>query len=268
MTQTKELKRVLARFLANLGHDPHGPGVHVLENPTEELQHELSRGKKSRLFGMAANAAPVVGRVEENYLYYTRRFPSNTANNTIGGGAVTAGDYLYFTNGLGDQGSAAGYFSVAQLTLQQTNMASGGKIPTGRGFRMFDLGVTFNAQVAPADIVQLMDSMNMRFEKQSSQLVLQHGPIKFWPGGMGPYGFAATAVGGSPLTISAATNGMPALTNVRRYRNPRILSANEQFQYVINAAAATPQANTTVALSNFVEVTIFLFGQVLDAIPN
>lgn len=262
MHQSSETKRIVARFIERLAQDPSGPGICLLENPTEELQQEVARGRKAKLFPMSANQAPVVGRVEENYLYYTRRFPSNTANNTIGAGAVAAGDYLYFTNGLGDQGSAAGYFSVSQMTLQQTNMASGGKIPTGRGFRMFDIGVSFNTQCSVANMAQLLDTMNMRFEKQSSQLVLQHGPLRFWPGGQGIYAnTTATAT-------TAAANGMPALTNVRRYRNPRILSANEQFQYVVNAAAATPNNNTTVALTDFCEITIWLFGQVLDAIPN
>lgn len=260
MQLTREIKGLVHRFTERLGLDPEGPGLHVLQNPTEEIQHGINRGKPARLWG--ADRPLVAGRLEENYMYYTRRFPNNTANNTIGAGAVTAQDYLYFINGLGDQGSAAGYFSVANLTLQQTNMASSGKIPTGRGFRMFDLGISFNAQALVGNIAQMLDTCNLRFEKQSGQLTLQHGPLKFWPGGTGIY------AGTTATNTTAASNGMPALTNVRRWRNPRILSANEQFQYVINAAAATPNNNTTTALTDFVEITIWLFGQVLDAIPN
>lgn len=260
MQMTKEIRSLAARFVERMGLDPAGPGVHVLENPTEEIAEGIRRGKPAKLWGV--DRPLVAGRLEENYLYYTRRFPQNTANNTIGGGAVTAGDYLYFINGLGDPGTVAGYFSVGNLTLQQTNMASGGKIPTGRGFRLYDLGVTFNAQALVGNIAQCMDTMNMRFEKQSSQLVLQHGPIGLWPGAKGIYANTTAT------NTTAAANGFPAVTNVRRYRNPRVLSANEQFQYVINAAAATPNNNTTVALTDFVEITIWLFGQVLDAIPN
>lgn len=247
-------------FLRRLGARP--GAVSLLETPTEELQHELARGRRPKLHKMAAG---VVGRVEENYLYYTRRFPNNTANNTIGGGTLTAGDYLYFINGLGDQGTAAGYFSISNLTLQQTNMASGGKIPTGRGFRLFELGVSFNVGAAPGDIAQLLDVGNLRFEKQNASLVIQHGPLKLWPGGTGLYGFAATTA--SSTTIQGASAGMPAMTNVRKFQSPRVLSANEQFQYVINLAANTPNSNTAVALTAFVEVTIWLFGQVLDSIP-
>jgi len=261
MHLTKEVRQLTHRFVERLGLDPRNEApLHVLQNPTEEIAHGIKSGKPAKLWGVERPL--VAGRLEENYLYHTRRFPNNTANNTIGAGAVAAGDYLFFTSGFGDQGATAGYFSVANLTLQQTNMAAGGKIPTGRGFRLYVLGVSCNTAAKIGNISQCLDTMNMRFEKQSGQLVLQHGPIGLWPGGKGIY------AGTTDTAVTAASNGMPALTNVRRYRTPRILSANEQFQYVINAAAATPAQNTTVALTDFVEITIWLFGQVLDAIPN
>lgn len=265
MQLTSDVKHGIRSFLGRMGIAPGQRGVTILENPTEELVDGLERGKKPKLYSMADQGG-VAGRLEENYLYYTRRFPNNTANNTIGSGAVTAQDYLFFINGIGDQGSAAGYFSVANLTLQQTNMASSGKIPTGRGFAMYDLGISFNAMAVPNDIAQLLDTCNLRFEKQNASLVIQHGPIKLWPGGTGLYGFASTTA--TTTTIQGATNGMPALTNVRRFRNPRILSSNEQFQYVIHADANLPRDNAAVALVGFVEVTIWLFGQVLDKIPQ
>lgn len=265
MNMNKEIRESLGGFLARLGVDPRDPrGVHVFENPTEDLIHDFSKGRKPKLHSMAQGGA--IGRLEENYLYYTRRFPSNTANNTIGSGAVVAGDYPFFTNGVGDQGSAAGYFSITNLTYQQTNMASSGKIPSGRGFRMYDLGVTFNAGIAPGDLVQCLDSMNMRFEKQGGSLVIQHGPTKFWPGGTGLYGFASTTA--TTTTIQGASNGMPSLMNARRFRNPRDLMANESFSYIINAAANMPNVNAAVALTAFVEVTIWLYGQVFDRIPS
>ena len=263
MQLTKDLKHSAKHLLARMGLL--AGGVSILQNPTEELDHQLARGKAPKLYSMAGGGG-AVARLEENYLYHTRRFPNDITDNTIGAGAVVAGDYLFFTSGLGDQGSSAGYFSLANLTLQQTNMASGGKIPNGRGFRMFDLGISFNAEAIGSNIAQLLDTMNLRFEKQNASLVVQHGPLSFWPGGMGLYGFAATTV--AATTLQGATNGLPALTNVRRFRNPRVLSANEQFQYVVNAAAARPNVAATVALTAFVEVRIWLFGQVLDKIPQ
>jgi hypothetical protein len=268
MQLTRDLKHGVKSFVArSMGLDLGAPGLRVLQNPTEELEHELGQGKKPKLYGMG-NGGGAVGRLEENYLYHTRRFPNDTADNTIGAGAVVAADYMFFTSGIGDIGTSAGYFSIGNLTLQQTNMASGGKIPSGRGFRLFDLGISFNAEAVPTNIAQCLDSMNLRFEKQNASLVVQHGPIGMWPGGTGLYGFAATAVGGAPLTIQGASNGMPALTNVRRFRNPRVLSANESFTYIINAAANRPNVNAAVALTAFVEIRIWLFGQVLDRLPS
>ena len=262
MTELERVKKwgVVDRFLERIGVTP-GRGVSILENPTEELVHGLARGKRAKLHSMGRDV-----RIEENYLYSTRRFPSNTANNTIGAGAVAAGDYPYFSFGLGDAGTQAGYFSVGNLTLQQTNMAAGGKIPSGRAFQMYDLGISFNAQAVGGDIAQCLDVMNLNFNKQNGALILNHGPIKFWPGGTGLYGYAATTV--TTTTIQSASNGMPNLANVRRFRNPRVLESNEVFQYIITASAATPNANTTVALTAFVEVCIWLFGHYFDRNPQ
>jgi hypothetical protein len=252
-------------------------GVLFHHETNEEISHQTEKtGRAPKLHSYnpftsnnsPASAGGVEGRIEENYLYSTRRFPLNTTNNTIGSGAVAAGDYNFFTAGVGDPGSGMGYFSISNLTYMQTNMAPSGKIPQNRGFKLFDLGVSFNAQASAADIAQLLDTCSLSFRKQAGQLQIFHGPIILWPGGVGPSGYAATAVGGSPLTIAAATNGVPQLVNQRRMRNPRILSANDDFQYVVSALATTPNVNGTVGLSAFVEMRIALFGFVLDRIPN
>ena len=260
-----------------------GLGMLLHHESNEEIQHMIERGagrgRPLKLHSYNPFAQPgtpqsvqaqggVQGRLEENYLYSTRRFPNNTVNNTIGAGAVVAGDYNFFTSGVGDSGTNMGYFSVPALTYLQTNMAPSGKIPNGRGFKLYELGVSFNSAAAAADIAQMLDTCSISFQKQAAQLKVYNGPILLWPGGVGLAGFAATAVGGSPLTIAGAENGVASLTGIRRMRNPRILSANDDFQYVVNAAAATPNANTTVALSNFVEMRVALFGFVLDKIPN
>jgi hypothetical protein len=240
----------------------------LIENPTDEIDDHIKRtGRMPKLHGMADDGSgAVLGRVEENYLYSTRRFPLDTADNTIGAGAVAAGDYNFFTSGVGDAGSQMGYFSISNLTYVQTNMAPSGKIPTGRGFKMYDLAVSFNSLAVAADIGQLLDSCSLRFEKQAGQLVVQHGPIILWPGGVGMSGYAATTV--AATSLQASTSGVPNLAAVRRYRNPRILSANEDFKYIVNAAAKLPNVNSTIALGAFVEMRIWLYGYVLDQIPN
>jgi hypothetical protein len=276
MTEMERVRKwgVVDQFLKRLGLQPgQGGGIRFLDNPTDEIDHLIARtgGRLPKLYASGqAQAGGVVGRVEENYLYSTRRFPLNTANNTISSGAVAAQDYNFFSFGFGDVGTQAGYFSIASLGYLQTNMASGGAIPNGRAFRMFDLGVSFNAGAKAADIAQLLDVCNLRFDKQGGALVIQHGPLIYWPGGVGVSGFAANSTTASTTTINVqnASNGLAALSNVRRFKSPRVLNANEKFMYVVTALASTPNSQTAVALSDFVEMRVGLFGQVLDAIAQ
>jgi len=274
MNAVQQAKRegVVDAFLARLGL--HGNQVSILENPTEEILDSLEHGHDVELHGMRRRGLSPMRRVqkgpqkraEENYLYSTRRFPNNTANNTIGAGAVTAADYDYFGNGVGDVGSSMGYFSLSNLTYLQTNMDKGGKIPSGRSFRLYELAVSFNAEAIGTDIAQCLDTMALRFEKQGGQLVIQHGPIRNWPGGVGLSGYAATTV--SATSLQAASNGNPDLRGVRKFRIPRVLRANESFKYVINAAANLPNDNGAVALGSFVEICIWLYGYAVDSIPE
>lgn len=257
---------VVDRFLGRLGLGGHN--VDILQNPTEEILAELERGRAPSLFGMKKRGkkkAKLV-RKEENYLYSTRRFPNNTSNNTIGAGAVVAGDYDFFGNGVGDSGNTMGYSSLTNLTLQQTNMDKGGKIPTGRGFALFELAVSFDATATGANIAQCLDTMHLWFQKQAGAMNIYHGPIRNWPAGTGVAGYAATTA--TTTTIQQAANGVPTLGGVRRFKNPRVLNANDSFKYVITASANLPKTNAAVALTDFVEISIWLFGFHYDRIPE
>jgi hypothetical protein len=208
----------------------------------------MAKAKKSKLI-----------RMEENYLYSTRRFPSDTADNTIGAGAIVDGDYPFFNNGVGDTGNTMGYFSIPNLNFFQTNMDKGGRIPTGRGFALYELACSFNARAKADDIAQMMDCTELRYSKNNDDFTIHHGPIRLWPGGTGVSGFAGTSeVTSSPTVI--AENGLPTMAAVRRFKNPRLLSANESFSYIFRSTAKMSFANGTVGLSNFVEVCIWLFG--------
>jgi len=266
---------IMNRFFGRqaLGLLAAGATTEVLENPTEELIYNFNRGSELDLFGRVTGKKKKFKmgvRKEENYLYSTRRFPSNTANNTIGSGAIVADDYDFFGNGIGDGGGAMGYFSVGNLGYQQTNMDKGGKIPKGRGFLLYELAVSFNAAAPPADIVQCLDSMSLKFEKQAGQLSIYHGPIRNWPGGVGMsgYGFATTTATTTTIQGTYGSSGVPTLQNVRRFKNPRVLNANDSFVYRMHATATTPAMNVTIALSTFVEISIWLFGLAFDQIPE
>jgi len=245
-------------------------GLVALEQSTAEireaLEHQRKHGGRAPVFSAMAKKKKKLVRREENYLYSTRRFPSNTANNTIGSGAITAGDYDYFANGIGDVGSAMGYFSLSTLGYHHTNMDKGGKIPTGRGFALYELAVSFNSNATAGDIAQLMDASELRYEKQGGQLTVHHGPVRFWPGGIGLHGFASTTA--TTTTIQGASSGVPHLSAVRRFKKPRLLNANDSFRYVMALLASQAKTNAAIALSDFVEMTVWLFGFHYDRVPE
>jgi hypothetical protein len=265
---------LIDRFLQRSGLAGRGVNLSILENPTEEIDHARSHGKALKLHRLFGAAAPVPQsreiRQEENYLYSTRRFPYDVADNTIGSGALVSGDYDFFGNGVGDAGNTMGYFSLQSLTYMQTNMEKGGKIPKGRGYKSFELGISFNASAIAADIVQILDVASFKYDKGGSAMVINHGPALLWPGGVGVSGFAAAATTASTTTITkeAASNGLPSLTALRRWRNPRVLEPNDTFKYILTVTANTPKANAAVALSNFVEVRFLLFGYQFDVTPQ
>jgi hypothetical protein len=249
-------------------------GLAVLEAPTgeirEQLEHHKKHGGRPPEFQAMARKKKKLVRREENYLYSTRRFPSNTANNTIGAGPIVAGDYDYFGNGIGDVGTAMGYFSLSTLGYHHTNMDKGGKIPTGRGFALYELAVSFNSNAAAADIAQMMDASELRYEKQGGQLTVHHGPVRFWPGGIGVAagGSASTTVAATTIDRFGASNGVPHLAAVRRFKKPRLLNANDSFRYVMNCLANQAKTNAAIALSDFVEMTVWLFGFHYDRVPE
>jgi hypothetical protein len=265
-----KLRNATEAFMSRLGVA--AQGVAVFENPTEEIRDAKERGKTLRLHGMGGRMQAMLGntqekdtRYEENYLYSTRRFPNNTANDTIGAGAVAAGDYDFFGSGVGDATNTMGYYTSGgtALTYLHTNMDRGGKIPSGRAFRLFELGISFNARALTINMAQLMDCLSLRYEKQGGQLVIQHGPVRLWPGGTGVNGFATTS------STEGASNGIASLAAVRRFRLPRELNANESFKYSLNAPSATRFVDgTAITLTAFVEMTIWLYGLVKDRNPS
>jgi hypothetical protein len=261
MNARQEVARegMIGRFLDRHGLRP-GGGIEILENDTESLIHDLQAGRAPTIYRMAQRKKSKIVRKEENFLWSTRRFPSLT-NNTIGGGTVEKQDYPFFSSGVGDQGSALGYASIGNLTFLQTNMDKGGKIPTGRGFALYELAASFNAEASPGDIAQLLDTCELRYSKNNDDFTLHMGPLRLWPGGTGVNGFASVFdVSGGPGAQVFAENGLPTMAAVRKFRQPRLLSANESFSYIVNCSGKRPRDNTDITLSKFTEVCLWLFG--------
>jgi hypothetical protein len=270
------LQAFMSRLPANLRES-----VAVLENPTDELVGELAHAKtlgkswgeiplfarnfRQRLQPAARPRAPAAAdkdaRLEENYYYSTRRFPQITTNTFASG--LAAGNYPYFSKGISDDGVSLGFPSGFALDRTETNMASGssGLIPVGMGFVFTQLGISFNSGVSVADLSIMLDCATLQFSKGGGQFTMDHGLLKMWPSGMGISGLAATAVGGTPLTINAANNGAPDPRAVRSLKLPRVLKPTETFQYSVVVPRTTKAIDgTTIALGAFVLCTLWLFG--------
>lgn len=271
------MSRLPAHLLAN---------VAILENPTSELRGELDHAKahgkswsdvalfarniRQRRFAPqpANGGSSGKARVEENYFYSTRRFPVLTTN-TIGAGGLTAGVFPFFGKGLNDDGVGLGFPTGFVLGTPETNMEVGGAIPQGTSFVFSQLGISFESDIATADLAVMMDAATLVFSKAGGQFSLSHGPLKFWPSGMGIQGYAAAAVGGTPLAQTAAHNGAADIRAVRTLRIPRILREKETFSYGINIARVTKAKDgSTIGLTNFVCPTIWLFGGQRNVIPS
>lgn len=281
---------VIGAFQAKLPPELRGR-VHILQNPTSELREELAaakareeRGRGVVLFAQnfrarrfarpqqAAGAPATHGgsgkaRLEENYFYSTRRFPQLTTN-TIGSGGLVAGSFPFFTKGLNDDGAAVGFASGFILGLSETNLDSGGgSVPQGTSFVFNQLGVTFESDIATKDLAIMLDTVTLGFSKAGGQFSINHGPLKMWPGGMGIQGFAATTA--ATTTIEAAHNGAADPRAVRVLKIPRILREKEVFQYnMIVTRTTKAKDGSTIALSNFVCPTIWLFGGQRNVIPS
>lgn len=266
--------RLLDRVANRLGPSV-ARAVSVFDNPTEELLDSQREGRPIKLYAKnfrgkivkkATAPRPASGsglaRLEENYLFSSRRFPT-AANNTISSGALVTGIYPFFSRGIGDDASAVGFPTSSTLTKELTNMELGGQIAQGTSFVFNQIGVSFNSDVATADVNPLLDICSLQFSKAGGQFTLNHGPLKFWPAGMGAAGYAAYGTTASTTTvrIEAAHNGNADIRSVRNLKIARVLKEKETFAYnVIIERVAAARDGVAVALTNFVVMTIWLWG--------
>lgn len=277
--------RVLSAFLtraAMLGL----PGLvspenaRIFDNPTEELLDDLQRKGKSKLFARgiprpwtgARGVATAVhrragangSRLEENYLYSTRRFPTAT-NNTIGAGALVANTYSFFQYANGGTCDSAGYPTGTAASLLETNMEVASQIAQGTNFVFNQVGITFNAMATTTNVAQILNAAALTFSKQGGQFTLNHGPIIGWPGGMGLAGFSNIT---AAATEVSAHNGAADIRAVRSIKLPRIIREKETFVYNFVVPRATnPQNASAFALTDFITATVWLWGGQENVIP-
>jgi hypothetical protein len=238
--------------------------VEIYENPTEEIIEEMRSGRGVKLWaqGRKGEQRKRPKRLEENYLYSTRRFPAAN-DNVIGAGAITAGVYRFFQNQVGAQGNADGFPTGFVLTDLETNMDVGGQIAQGKNFYMRSVGISFNTEAFADNIEQVLDASALVFTKQGVQYSLRHGPARLWPGGVGVGGFSTRTA------VETAHNGLNDPRAQRSLRVPRIIREKESFAYQFNVPLAVRSTNGSAwAMSDFVTCTIHLWGSQLDLIPG
>jgi hypothetical protein len=238
--------------------------VHVLQNPTEDIVEELHNGPKGKTKLFFAGAVGARARLEENYLFDTRRFPSFVTGETFAANLLS-GDYIYFMNAQGSPAANNGFSPVAVPVMSdvETNMDTPGQVPQGKNFVMTQVGVSFNSDIVTADAATLLEAGAIRFAKQGGQFTIRHGTPKMWGGGMGIMTSLATA--------SPATNGNPDIRAVRKLAVPRVLGQRDQFSYtyiVPRITRNTLGAITQMTLSAPCIMTIWLWGGQEDSIPT
>lgn len=253
MNFLKDTGAAIAAFIKRCGD----PRLQVYEQSTEEIQHEIGKGKPSvKLFarglGSLASGRGAKARLEENYLFDTRRFAS---------GAMLANSYLFFANAVGLPGTNNGFVSPMVMSYVETNMVQPSQVPQGRDFVLWNLGISFNSQIVNGDAALLMESGSLTFQKQGGQFTLHHGPARLWPGGTGVYNHS--------VTINAA-NGGPDIRATRKLAIPRVIKAIENFNYSYDVPRTVSNLDnsTAISLSAASLVTIWLWGGQQDSIPS
>lgn len=273
----KVKSKVVAGFMDRCGQLARN--VTIFSNPTEEIVEAGQKNKPIKLYQrgsrmLARGGSGAKERLEQNYLFDTRRFPIFAAGEAFPV-TIAAQDYLFFQNAVGQPAINNGFgTALTTMTELETNMDVAGQIAQGKNFVMHQIGVSFNADIISDDAATLMESGALRFEKQGGQYTLRHGPVRQWPGGTGVAGFAAaaTTVAATTINIEAASNGEADLRVSRRLNVPRIIKEKESFAYkyvvprtIRNTSGAAP--GTDAQLTAGCLMTIWLWGAQGDDIP-
>lgn len=234
-----------------------GALLRVYDNPTEEIADGLARKKPVKLFMGRQLATPNTGakdRLEENYLFDTRRFAA---------GPVLAMDYLFFQSAVGAPGVNNGFVSPMVMSEVETNMDVAAQVPQGRDFVMTQVGISFNADATAEDVSLMLEIGALRFSKQGGQYTLHHGPGLFWPGGQGATSATTTA-------NANTNNGTADIRAVRKLAVPRILKAKDTFNYsyFVPRGVRNLDNSTVISLGAATLMRVWLWGGQQDTIPT
>lgn len=162
---------------------------------------------------LGQRVAPAVREGAANALLDWRKEPRYDTFITAAAGAGVA-NVPFFTVPRGQIGSG---FAVAK-TENETNMAAANQIGSPNqfvlhGFALEAVLVNGAAAILPiADFLAIYFSGLFRFTLGANRVLLEV-PVSRIPSGPGPQGFAASAVGGTPLAQGGITNGVPHISH-------------------------------------------------------
>jgi hypothetical protein len=255
---------IIQAFCLNVAApDDVSPAVYA--NPTEEIADAMKRGKQIKIHGMAAGDIPagIPKRLEENYLFGSRRFPSASTNVLPAPPSLTGGQFGFFSTQIGADGGGQGFPAGFRLTANETNMEAAGQVPQGKAFRLVQMGISFNTEATHDNIEQVLDGGSVLFQKQGVQWGMRQGPFRFWPGGQGVS--MATQQQGS----EAAHNGVADIRSARYMKIPRDIHNLESFDYLYDCPRSTRATDgSDWSLSDFVVCSVWLWGAQMDRIPD
>lgn len=141
-------------------------------------------------------------------------------------------------------------FHAGAKSFADTNMRQSGLLPNGWGFTVGGIALVLwsTAATKVADLETVLTAMVLRVRKGGDTDWLQI-PGKYIGGGIGLSGFAATAVGGTPLTIQTVHNGDANPDCIYRLAEPITIAGGEGFDCILEwKVAPTPTASVAAQL--------------------
>lgn len=155
-------------------------------------------------------------------------------------------------------GSGTTNFGTGAKTLTDTNLSLAGQIPAG--WRHECRAVSFvgwSVAVSQAlDLQTMLQGAFIQIKTGGNKIWLEI-PAKRLTGGCGVEGFAATAVGGSPLTIQNAHIGVSDARAVYGLQTPITIVGGTAFSVTLEWPGGAP------TLTAAMPVTLFFEGQTL-----
>lgn len=155
-------------------------------------------------------------------------------------------------------GAGTTNFGSGGKTLTDTNLTLSGQIPAGWRHECHAVSIV-GWSLAVSAALDLQTALQGAFLqiKTGGNKIWFEGPVKRLTGGCGVDGYAATAVGGSPLTIQNSHNGVADPRAVYGLLTPIVIIGGTAFTATMEWPGGAPTLTAAMPL------TLFFEGQTL-----